>query len=69
VARIVARLTSTAWKIIKDLNAEDQRRLCDSGVQDLTTFLRTQLLEMGIPEVGKRLVNTLEGFTGKPGRR
>jgi hypothetical protein len=41
VARIVAKLTSTAWKIIKDLNAEDQRRLCASGVQDLTTFLRT----------------------------
>ena len=54
VARIVAKLTSTAWKIIKDLNAKDQRRLCACGVQDLTTFLRSQLLEMGIPEVGKR---------------
>jgi len=68
VARVVGRLTGTAWKVVKDLSSTDQHRLCEATLQDLTAFLRSQLLEMGVPEVGQRFGEYLGRFHRKPGQ-
>ena len=68
VAKIVSRLHGTAWQVIKDLTSEDQARLCASTIKELTTFLRDSILEVGIPEIGKRFGEYLGRFRRKEGQ-
>ena len=68
VARIVQRLTGVPWRTIKDLSKDDHDRLCQSGVKALLTFLRGQLVEDGVPEIGKRFGEYLGKFQRKPGQ-
>ena len=62
VARIVGKLSGTSWKLIQDLSSEDQSRLCESSVQELTQYLRSSILEIGVPGVGKRFNEYLGCF-------
>ena len=68
VARIVGKLSGTSWKLIQDLSFEDQSRLCESSVQELTQYLRSSILEIGVPEVGKRFNEYLGRFGRKKGQ-
>ena len=68
VARIVGKLSGTSWKLIQDLTTEDQGRLCESSVQELTQYLRSSILEIGVPEVGKRFNEYLGRFGRKKGQ-
>ena len=67
VARIVGTLSGPTWKLIQDLSKEDQTKLNTLGVATLTRYLRDSLIEVGIPEVGKRFGEYLGRFHRKKG--
>ena len=66
VAKMVHQLSGVPWRVVNDLSRSDREKLCKAGVQELLNFIRTTLIETGVPEVGRRFGEYLGRFHRKP---
>ena len=66
VAKMVHQLSGVPWRVVNDLSRSDREKLCKAGVQELLNFIRTTLVETGVPEVGRRFGEYLGRLHRKP---
>ena len=60
--RLIARLTGAAWETMREVNRAERQKLSgDHGVELLLRYLEESVLDLPIPEAGRRLKTFLFG--------
>eukprot|EP00974_Lingulodinium_polyedra_P048754 4682638-Lingulodinium_polyedra.AAC.1 len=67
-SRLIANLRGAAWETMREVSREERKKLRgDDGVELLLRYLEESVLDLPIPEAGKRLKNFLFGQKRLPG--